>query len=115
MNPKKVKLTPTQVGEAAMKVGMSSLGILNAGGTGTTSLIDHWGFPTRVAVNEVGESIEMIYKQTSNLSYTSYPPPPPQERVFKIVYSCKDGKWHKSERIFGKIIAPKEEAFDFGE
>lgn len=72
-----------------------------------------WSEPKRVAVNEVGDSIEMLYKQTSLVAYTVFPPTPPEERVFKTVYSCVDGKWHKSEPIFGKIIPPQSEYYEF--
>jgi len=83
------------------------------GGSGTTHILNTWSNPERVEVNEVGETIEMIYKQTSMLTYTVYPSPPPEVRVFKIVYSCVDGKWNKSEPIFGKIIPPQNECFEF--
>ena len=82
-------------------------------GTGTTSFLNTWSNPERIAVMECFESIEMIYKQTSMLTYTIYPSPPPEERVFKIVYSCVDGKWNKSEPIFGKIVRATSESFEF--
>lgn len=79
-----------------------------------TSNIDIWSMPERVEVNEVGESIEMIYKQTSVITYTTfYPPLPPSTRVFKIVYNCIDGKWNKSEPIFGKIVPEQSEYYIF--
>lgn len=83
-------------------------------GTGTSHL-ETWSYPERVEVNEVGESIEMIYKQTSMLTYTVYPSPPPEVKVFKIVYSCVDGKWNKSEPIYGRIIPAQNEYFEFYE
>jgi hypothetical protein len=79
--------------------------------TGFTSDMDIWSTPERVEVNEVGETIEMIYKQT--LSFNYWPAPPYEERVYKIVYSCIDGKWNKSEPIYGKIIPAQEEYFEF--
>ena len=36
-----------------------------------------------------------------------------QPNVFKIVFSCIDGKWNKSDRIYGKIIPPSEESYEF--
>lgn len=86
---------------------------LGFGGSSDTTSFGLWGTPYLIETREVGESIEMIYKQVSNMSITIYPPPPPQVRVFKIVYSCKDGKWHKSEPIFGRIVPPTEEQYDF--
>jgi len=38
---------------------------------------------------------------------------PPQERVFKIVYSCVNGKWNKSDRIYGNIISAQDEGYEF--
>lgn len=88
-------------------------GINLLSGSGTTSILNTWSNPERVDVNEVGETIEMVYKQTSMITLNIYPSPPPEVRVFKIVYSCVDGKWNKSEPIFGKIIPSQNEYFDF--
>lgn len=78
-----------------------------------TSSLNQFGYPVRLEVKEVGDTIEMIYKETSNLCYTSYPSPPPEERVFKIVYSCQNGKWNKSEPIYGEIVPSKDEYYEF--
>lgn len=69
----------------------------------------------QLEVKEVGETIEMIYKETlsGDYSHTIYFNSPPEERIFKIVYSCVDGKWNKSERIYGKIVPAREEYYDF--
>lgn len=86
----------------------------NANLSGTTiSLGSLWSYPKRMCVRELSDCIEMIYKETSMLTLTIHPSPPPQERVFKIVYSCIDGKWNKSQPIYGKIIAPQEESYEF--
>lgn len=79
--------------------------------SGTTQEFGLWGTPYLIQTREVGESVVMIYKQISNTSIMTYLSP--QYRVFKIVYSCKEGKWHKSEPIFGRIIPATEEWFDF--
>lgn len=71
-----------------------------------------WSNPTLIKAIEVGETIEFIYKQTSNVQYGYLSP---KERVFKVVYSCKDGKWNKSEPIYGEIIPATEEHYDFDE
>lgn len=78
--------------------------------TGTTGF---WGTPIFIEAKEVGKTIEFIYKQVSNMTLTIYPSPPPEERIFKIVFSCKKGKWHKSEPIYGKIIPAQEEYYEF--
>ncbi len=84
---------------------------LNTGTSFTTT--NTWSTPQRVDIIEYADSIEFIYKETSMLTLAIYPPPPPQERVFKIVYSCVDGKWNKSERIYGKIKPSQKEYYEF--
>ena len=91
---------------------MENIGLTTSTLTGTT-YFNQWGEPTFIKAIEVGETIEFIYKQTSMISYTVYPPSQPTERVFKVVYSCKDGKWNKSKPIYGTIIPPREEDYDF--
>lgn len=67
-------------------------------------------FPEQISANEVGDTIEMVFKQTE---YTMYINGSSVIKVFKIVYSCVDGKWNKSEPIYGKIISPQEETYEF--
>lgn len=90
----------------------TTTGAPNTMNRGTTLILNTWSNPERVEANEVGESIEMIYKQTSMITYTVCPSPP-EVRVFKIVYSCVDGKWNKSEPIFGKIVPLQDEYYEF--
>ena len=84
-------------------------------GTFTLDQNFYWSNPVRVEIVERLESIEIIYKQTSLGSLGIYPPAPPTERVFKIVYSCKDGKWHKSKPIYGTIVPQTKETYIFDE
>lgn len=80
----------------------------------TSSNIDHWWSNLeRIDVIENTDSIEFIYKETSAVIYTSFPPPPPKVRVFKIIFSCVDGKWNKSERIYGEFVAAQDERYVF--
>ena len=67
-----------------------------------------WNDPILKETREFGESMEMIYYQTSKYSRTGGIPPYHDERIFKIVYSCVDGKWNKSEPIYGKIVKSYE-------
>jgi hypothetical protein len=83
--------------------------------TSTTTSINTWSAPQRVDVIEYIDRIEFIYKETSMMTLTIYPAPPPAERVFKIVYSCVDGVFHKSERIYGTIKPAQEEYYEFEE
>lgn len=85
---------------------------LSSNSTGI-STFDKWDIPSLIEVIETEDSIELVYKETSGLTYTIYPPIPPEDRVFKIVFSCKDGKWHKSERIYGKIVPSTKESYTF--
>ena len=81
--------------------------------TSTTTSLNIWNTPQLIETKEVGESIEFLYKEISMITYTVYPSPSPEERIFKIVYSCKDGKWNKSDRIYGTIIPAQEESYEF--
>lgn len=69
--------------------------------------------PEMVSADEVGDSIEIVYKQESMLYRTGGLPPYNDTRVYKIIYSCVDGKWNKSEPIYGKIIPQQTEYYQF--
>lgn len=90
----------------------TTVGITELLGTGSTTAGYMWSAPTRLEVNELIDSIEMIYEETSLMNLTIYPSPPPVKRYFKIVFSCVDGKWNKSERIYGKKVE-RQEYFEF--
>jgi hypothetical protein len=81
--------------------------------TGTVPSSEMWYPMTFVTAQEVGETIEMLYTQTSKLSRTGGLPPYQDERAIKIVYSCVDGKWNKSDPIYGNIIPAQGEYFKF--
>jgi hypothetical protein len=36
-----------------------------------------------------------------------------EKRVYKIIYSIEEGKWKRSEPIYGKIIPATEESYEF--
>lgn len=61
-----------------------------------------------VNTEEFADRLEFTYKEYSMLSHI-----PP--KVYKIVFSCKDGQWHKSEKIYGRIIPAQDEHYDFDE
>lgn len=102
-------LYPSFFDSQKIKESVMNLPSLSSG----TETSNFWSSPQLVSVHEVGETVEMIYKQTSTLNLAIYPSRPPEERVYKIVYSCKDGKWHKSDPIYGKIIPAQSEYFEF--
>jgi hypothetical protein len=90
-------------------------GTINWNTTGVnTSYLNLYNQPVLKETREVGETIEMIYEEESIATYTpSYGSWVNPKNVFKIVFSCKDGKWHKSERIYGKIIPAQSEYYEF--
>jgi len=79
----------------------------------------NWSHPERIGEREYSDRIEFIYKQIKDphITYTVYWPVPHEERVFKIIFSCVDGKWNKSEPIYGKIIPAQSipERYEFDE
>lgn len=96
-----------------MEENLTFIGNLTVGNSSDTSTFNTWNTPIFIKSNEVGESIEFIYTETSMITYTVHPSPPPEVRCFKIVYSCKDGKWNKSDRIYGEIISAQDESYEF--
>jgi hypothetical protein len=88
-------------------------GFSHDGVSGTSTTINSWGFPKRVDVIEKVDCIEFIYKETSMITLTVYPSPQPAERVFKIVFSCVDGLWNQSDKIYGDIVEKSEEYYIF--
>ncbi len=87
--------------------------INSSSSSGSITGINAWGVPNRVQVNEFENRIEMVYKEVSMITLTIYPSPPPEERIFKIVFSVVDGKWNKSERVYGKIVEAQKEEYTF--
>jgi len=92
---------------------VSETNLLGSTGDATFSTAGMWNTMIFEEVNEVGETIEMIYTQTSQYSRTGGLPPYHDTRAVKIVYSCIDGKWNKSDPIYGKIIQQRDEYFEF--
>ena len=87
----------------SVSVGTTHKGTISGTSTGT-SIFNTWNPAKRIMFKKIGESIEIIYKETSKKE---------DERVFKIVYSCVNGKWNESERIYGKIIPAQDEDYEF--
>jgi hypothetical protein len=90
---------------------INSLGDSLIGTTSGTTILSSYADPIFIKAQEVGDSIEFLYKQQSRMFYPYTGETP--TRVFKIVYSCKEGKWHKSEPIYGIIIPASEETYEF--
>lgn len=109
-------ITPNTYNSNAVGITASGVGITASAinyNCNSTSNYNLWSYPELINVIENNDSIEMIYKETSMICHTSFPAPPPEVRVFKHIFSCVDGKWNKSERIYGKIIPPSDESYEF--
>lgn len=78
----------------------------------STTQIKPWNNPELVNVIENSDNIEFIYKETS-ITKSYFTTELTQERVFKIVFSCVDGKWNKSNRIYGTINPSQTEYYTF--
>lgn len=82
--------------------------------TGSITSWDPCGEPYLIDTIVNKDSIELVYRQDSNITYaTSGHQPEPDIKIFKIVYSCKKGKWHESERIEGEYISAEDETYEF--
>jgi hypothetical protein len=82
--------------------------------TSGTSTFTEWSAPSMIDVRDTGNSIEMIYLQDRiNRVWGGALPQAPERRVFKIVYSCVNGEWNKSEPIYGTIIPSQGEYYEF--
>ncbi len=82
-------------------------------GGGTT--ISDWGLPYLIDTNVYQDRIELVYKQDSMITFTGYPSSSPDPQIYKIIYSCKKGKWHESEKIYGAYISAKIESYLFND
>lgn len=74
---------------------------------------DTWLPPEAIDIIEKIDSLEIIFKEKSRYHYLTSSTLQPEERVFKIIFSCVDGKWNKSEKIYGKIIPTQKEQYVF--
>ena len=88
---------------------------IDTGDINSTTDFNEWLEPELIDTVELIDSIELVYKQEPAYTYTTngfYPLGNPP-RIFKVVFSCKDGKWHKSERIEGRYVYPMGEGYEF--
>ena len=78
-----------------------------------TTLTDSCIFNSKlVDVKEGDDYIELIYTHEP-LYWTSSPNV--FKQVYKIKYCCIDGKWNKSNPIYGKYIPASGESYEFNE
>lgn len=57
---------------------------------------------------EYEDRIEILYKEIPNIW-------PSVIKVYKIIYSCKDGKWNKSDKIYGTLVPAVDEHYEFND
>lgn len=86
-------------------------GYTNTGGT--SYQFNEWDLPDLVLTSVFPDKIELIYTQNSLVTYTHFDTNYDSRAVFKVVYSCVDGKWHESERIYGTIVPSTQESYNF--
>jgi hypothetical protein len=74
--------------------------------------IDQWTEPNLVEVDEGENYLALTYTEDriSNF-YNATSGSIESRRVYKVIYSCRGGKWHKSEKIYGKIVPPSKETY----
>jgi hypothetical protein len=106
-----------------VRIGMALTEVGNVVGAGVGSFsatdgvynntMSMWGTPELVSAQEVGLSIELVYVQRSTMSFTNFGAVGQSRRVYKIIYSCKNGMLHKSAPIEGQIIPSTEEQYSF--
>lgn len=88
---------------------------VNTGASDTSSITswDGWGNPYIIDTILGNKSIELVYRRDAQFTHTVFPVSTPNPKIFKIIYSCKNGKWHKSEKIKGYYVSKKEESYEF--
>lgn len=82
----------------------------SAGTPNTTATWSSCGATTLMETNEVGDIIEIIYREDSLISENRISL---ASKVYKIIFRCIEGKWNKSEPIYGEIISARDEYFKF--
>ena len=87
--------------------------IFDEGNTGTVNT-DGFGYPCLIDTIVKQDSIELVYRRDPLFSYTvSEHVAQPDPKIFKVIYSCKNKKWHQSERIEGSFVGVKDETYQF--
>ncbi len=76
----------------------------------TWTMGDNWSEPKLVQTILKSDSVELIYTQFTIISINWQGP---SERCFKIICSCIDGKWNRSQPIYGQIIPATKKEYEF--
>lgn len=100
------------VGGSGFSIGESGVTVEQVPGGISYSIVYH-PEPELISTLVKKDSIELIYKQEVEQIFETFLNMKPI--VYKVIYSCKNGKWHESERIYGEIIPATEEHYEFNE
>lgn len=80
----------------------------NSSNTSITNV--NYNLPRLIDVIYGADYIELVYFQNPTYWTSS---PNIIKQVYKIKYSCVDGKWNKSQPIYGKYIPASDESYEF--
>ena len=93
---------------------IDSVNYLDTGITAASTDFEPWGHPYLIDTTVNQKSIELVYRQDAQFTYTTLGyKPEPDIKIFKIIYSCKKGKWHKSKPITGSHVSAQDETYEF--
>jgi len=81
--------------------------------TSTTSTLEQYTAPELIDVHEKSESVELIFRQYLQYNLWGGVQPKQETKIFKIIYSVVDGKWHRSDPIPGKVVPAQKESYEF--
>ena len=76
---------------------------------------EEWSEPHLVDVDEGENYLALTYTQSKVSCFYSGSSAAHSDvgsrRVYKIIYSCRGGKRHKSDKIYGRIVPPTNETY----
>ena len=82
-------------------------------GTGTSNF-EQYTYPYIIDTIVNDGSIEIVYRQDPTFTFTTgFCDAQPDPKIYKIIYSCKKGKWHQSEKIEGNFVPSSGESYEF--
>lgn len=90
-----------------------NLNFVQTDGDSTTANYSEWGVPFLIDTIVNQDSIELVYRQDPNFTYTTLYGVQPEPEIFKVIYSCQKGKWHKSDKIEGEYVSASDESYSF--
>lgn len=66
-----------------------------------------------IEVNQYNDYVEFIYIETDHTPRMNFYSSTPNKKVYKIIASVVDGKFTYGEKIYGEIVPPQEEYYNF--